>query len=137
MKVKKSVDKHPATLPAIAVCIGVSLCLMLISAMAIATLILKEKVKTDSVDYLCKITLAVVTFLGVKFLKLARPGEYIPMVLIYTGAIITLHIVVGLLWGGSVVKILLNAMFVICGCGSALLISNKKKNNIKIKKRYR
>ena len=135
MKVKKLAYKMQTT---IAICIIVSLCLMIMSAILIATLILKEKIQIESIDYLCKSTLAIVIFLGVIISKLLSPNEYIPTALIYTGAMIVLYFAAALFLGSSVTKVLLNIMFIICGAGSALLIGNKKrKKNIKIKKRYR
>ena len=138
MKHKKSMDKPRPVLVIAAFCVGVSFLMLVISSAIITTLVLKDKIKIESIDYISKIVLSVVVFLGVKLIKILKSDASVPAALIYSGAMLIAQFGMGIILRDRIGDVLLNTMFVICGAGLGLLLSNKNKRKVTMKKkRYR
>lgn len=137
MKLKNKF-KSMSVISSLGVSVAAAIAIVLISCMMIAAFVLNGGIQEDRVKFLTKAILVVAVFSGLKInIALQIKDKYVVAGL-YSGVLILLTFISGIIFNIRIVNIMMNMLFVLCGIILGLLLFNREpKKHSHVKKRYR
>ncbi len=134
----KVISKKMSLPVSVAISMSTTIILMLLACAAIASMIMSGNIQEEKTGIITKIILAIAVFVGNKLnISLEKQDRYIATG-VYTGAVMLLCLVTGLIFRSRMANILISLLFVLCGAAVGILFGNKKvKKHAYSKKHYR